>query len=131
MLERYLPGADPLGHHIAVVGDPKVEYSIVGVAGNSRYTGVRETDRPMAYVPFMQAQGVLEMQYELHTLGDPRMLLPEAGRLVHDTDPNLPLQKPTTQQAQFAETVSQERRVATLSVFFRGLSPVVLALALS
>src|SRR6267154_2619913 len=129
-VDRYLPGADPLGHHIAVVGDPKVEYSIVGVAGNSRYTGVRETDRPMAYVPFMQPQGVLEMQYELHTSGDPRMLLPEAGRLVHDTDPNLPLQKPTTQQAQFAETVSQERLVANLSVFFGGLAAFLVAIGL-
>ncbi len=129
-VDRYLPGADPLGHHIAVVGDPKVEYSIVGVAGNSRYTGVRETDRPMAYVPFMQPQGLLEMQYELHTSGDPRMLLPEAGRLVHDTDPNLPLQKPTTQQAQFAETVSRERLVANLSVFFGGLAAFLVAIGL-
>ena len=72
----------------------------------------------MAYVPFMQPPGVLEMQYELHTTGDPIMLLREAARAVHDTDPNLPLQKPTTQQAQFAETVSQERLIANLSVFF-------------
>src|SRR5207249_471784 len=53
------------------LGDPKVEYTIVGVAGNSRYTQVRETEHPMAYVPFMQPPGVLEMQYELHTTGDP------------------------------------------------------------
>ncbi len=129
-VDRYLPGADPLGHHIAVVGDPKVAYTIVGVAGNSRYTGVRETDRPIAYVPFMQPQGVLEMQYELHTSGDPRMLLPEAAKAVHDTDPNLPLQKPTTQQAQFEETVSQERLVANLSVFFGGLAVFLVAIGL-
>ena len=85
-VDRYLPGRDPLGHHIAVVGDPKVQYAIVGVAGNSRYTEVRETDRPMAYVPFLQPQGVLEMQYELHTTGDPMMLLREAARVVHDID---------------------------------------------
>jgi ABC-type lipoprotein release transport system permease subunit len=113
-----------------VVGDPKVAYTIVGVAGNSRYTGVRETDRPIAYVPFMQPQGVLEMQYELHTSGDPRMLLPEAAKAVHDTDPNLPLQKPTTQQAQFEETVSQERLVANLSVFFGGLAVFLVAIGL-
>jgi predicted permease len=107
-VDRYLPGKDPLGHHLAVMGDPKVEYTIVGVAGNSRYTEVREAEYPMAYVPFMQPQGVLEMQYELHTAGDPMMLLREAPKAVHDVDPNLPLQKPITQQAQFAETVSQE-----------------------
>ena len=129
-VDRYLPGRDPLGHHIAVIGDPRVEYTIVGVAGNSRYTEVRETERPMAYVPFMQPQGVLEMQYELHTSGDPRMLLPEAARVVHDADPNLPLQKPTTQQAQFEETVSQERLVANLSVFFGGLAAFLVAIGL-
>jgi predicted permease len=129
-VDRYLPGKDPLGHHIAVIGDPKIEYTIVGVAGNSRYTEVRETERPMAYVPFMQPQGVLEMQYELHTRGDPRMLLKEAAKVVHDTDPNLPLQKPTTQQAQFEETVSQERLVANLSVFFGGLAAFLVAIGL-
>jgi len=130
LVDRYLPGKDPLGHHIAVVGDPKVEYTIVGVAGNSRYTEVRETDHPMAYVPFAQPQGVLEMQYELHTMGDPMMLLRKAAALVHEVDPNLPLQKPITQQAQFAETVSQERLVANLSVFFGGLSAFLVAIGL-
>ena len=129
-VDRYLPGTDPLGHHIAAMGDPKVEYTIVGVAGSSRYTEVRETDRPMAYLPFMQPQGVLEMQYELHTAGDPRMLLREAASVVHDIDPNLPLQKPITQQAQFAETVSQERLVANLSVFFGGLAAFLVAIGI-
>jgi predicted permease len=129
-VDRYLPGTDPLGHHIAVMGDPKVQYTIVGVAGNSRYTEVRETDRPMVYAPFAQPQGVLEMQYELHTTGDPRMLLREAAKVVHEIDPNLPLQKPTTQQAQFEETVSQERLVANLSVFFGGMAAFLVAIGL-
>src|ERR1700741_1654886 len=129
-VDRYLPGTDPLGHHIAVLGEPKDEYTIVGVAGNSRYTEVRETEHPVAYVPFMQPQGVLEMQYELHTTGDPKMLLKEAASVVHDSDPNLPLQKPTTQEAQFAETVSQERLVANLSVFFGGLAAFLVAIGL-
>src|SRR5205807_8482375 len=30
-VDRYLPGADPLGHHVAAVGDPKVEYTIVEI----------------------------------------------------------------------------------------------------
>src|SRR5207302_681601 len=128
--DRYLPGVHPLQHHIALLGDSKVEYSIVGVAGNSRYTGIRETERPMAYVPFTQTQGVLDMQYELHTRGDPRMVGPEAAKVVHEFDPNLPLQKPVTQQAQFAESVSQERLVANLSVFFGGLAAFLVAIGI-
>src|SRR5207248_5055359 len=57
-VDRYLHGVEAVGHHMAVEGAPKTEYTIVGVAGNSRYTQVREADRPMAYLPFAQRQGV-------------------------------------------------------------------------
>jgi predicted permease len=129
-VDRYLAGANALGHRIAVIGDPKVRYAIVGVAGNSRYTELRETDRPIAYIPFMQPQGVLSMQYELHTTGDPKMLIKEAAQVIHEVDPNLPLEKPMTQQDQFEETISQERLVANLSVFFAGLAGFLVTIGL-
>jgi len=129
-VDRYLAGVSPLQHHIALVGDSRNDYQIVGVAGNSRYTSIRETGRPMAYFPFTQTRGVLDMQYELHTRGDPRMLIAEAAKVVQEIDPNLLLQKPITQQAQFAETVSQERLVANLSVFFGGLAVFLVAIGL-
>jgi predicted permease len=129
-VDRYLHGGEALGHHIALVGDPKTDYAIVGVAGNSRYTEVREADRPMAYVPFAQPQGVLGMQYELHTTGDPKMLIREAAKLVHDADPNVPLEKPMTQEEQFAQSISRERLVANLSVFFAGLAGFLVAVGL-
>jgi predicted permease len=129
-VDRYLHGGEALGHHVAVEGDPKVQYTIVGVAGNSRYTEVREVDIPIAYVPFAQPQGVLGMQYELHTTGDPKMLIREAAKVVHDTDPNLPLQKPMTQQDQFEESISRERLTANLSVFFAGLAGFLVAIGL-
>jgi len=49
---------------------------------------------------------------------------------VHDVDPNLPLDKPATQQEQFAETVSQERLIANLSIFFGGLAAFLVAIGL-
>ena len=129
-VDRYLHGGEALGHHISVTGDEKNQYTIVGVAGNSRYTEVRENDRPMAYVPFGQPQGVLGMQYELHAMGDPKMLIQEAAKVVHDTDPDLPLEKPITQQDQFDESISRERLVANLSVFFAALAGFLVAIGL-
>jgi predicted permease len=129
-VDRYMPGVDPRGHHISFAEDGKVQYTIVGIASNSHYTSVRETDRPMAYLPFTQTRGVLDMQYELRTPGDPRLLIREAANVVREVDPNLPLQKPMTQQAQFAESVSQERLIANLSVFFGGLAGFLVALGL-
>jgi len=129
-VDRYLHGGEALGHHIAVEGDPKAQYTIVGVAGNSRYTEVREEDRPMAYVPFGQPQGVLGMQYELHTTGNLKMLIKEAAKVVHDTDPDLPMEKPITQQDQFDESISRERLIANLSVFFAALAGFLVAIGL-
>jgi len=129
-VDRYLAGVFPLQHHIALVGNSRDDYRIVGVAGNSRYTSIRETRRPMAYFPFTQTLGVLDMQYELHTRGDPRMLIAEAAKVVQEIDPNVLLQKPITQQAQFAETVSRERLVANLSVFFGALATFLVAIGL-
>src|SRR5262249_23208817 len=105
-------------------------YSIVGVAANSRYSEVREDVRPMAYVPFTQTFGVLAMQYELHTAGDPKRLLAESARIVRELDPGLPLENPITQQDQFAESISQERLVANLSIFFAALAAFLVAMGL-
>lgn len=129
-VDRYLHGGEALGHHVAVMGDPRAQYTIVGVAGNSRYTEIREEDRPTAYVPFAQPQGVLGMQYELHTAGDPKMLISEAAKVVHDTDPDLPLEQPLTQQDQFDESISRERLIANLSVFFAALAGFLVAIGL-
>jgi predicted permease len=127
--ERYLPGVDPLGHRIRFFTE-KIDYVIVGVAGNSRYTSMDEADRPLAYFPFTQVAGILDMQYGLHTSGNPKMLIPEAAKLVHQADPELPLQKPATQQAEFRETVREERLIANLSISFGGLAAFLIAIGL-
>ena len=127
--ERYLPGADPLGHRIRFFTG-KIDYAIVGVAANSRYTSIDEKDRPVAYFPFTQVSGISDMQYELHTPGDPKMLIAEAAKLVHQTDPNLPLRKPATQAGEFAHSVAQERLVANLSIFFGVLAAFMIAIGI-
>lgn len=127
--DRYLPGVSPLGHHVSVLGDTS-QYTIVGVAANSRYTSITEDARAIAYVPITQASGVLGMQYELYTYGNPKLLIPEAAALLREVDPNLPLEKPMTQQDQFAESISQERLVANLSAFFGLLAVFLVAIGL-
>jgi predicted permease len=120
--DRYLPHSNPLGHQIAAFDTPKSIYTIVGVARNSRYTGVKEKDAATAYVPFTKVPGISEMQYEIHALSDPKTILPEATRVVHAIDPNVPLETPMTQREQFETTISQERLIARISVSFGALA---------
>jgi predicted permease len=127
--ERYLANQNPLGHH---VGQKPFERTIIGVAGNNKYTGLDEKDIPMMWTPYTQAGhgGIGQMNVELHVEGDPLSLLPTVGRAVHEMDPNLPLQTPMAQQAQFEESISRQRLFSKLAVFFGLLAGLLVATGL-
>lgn len=127
-VKRYLNGRDPLGHQVSFT--PLRAWSIIGVAANSKYTGVRENDIPMAYFPFMQMQDIGVMHAELRTAGDPARLLPEVRKALAAFAPDLALLQPMTQKAQFDAGISQERLVARLSIIFGGLAMVLVATGL-
>ena len=127
--DRYLPHTNPLGHKIAF-GRPQETYTIVGVSGDSRYTGVTEEDRPAAYVPFSHAGGISALQYEIHTVGEPKSMLKASSKIVHGFDPNSPLEDPITQPEQFDNSISQERLIARLSIAFAGLAMFLVVIGL-
>jgi predicted permease len=127
--DRYLPHTNPLGHQIAF-GNPQESYTIVGVSGDSRYTGVKEEDKPAVYLPFSHARGISSLQYEIHTMGEPMSLLWASSKIVHRYDPNLPLEDPITQREQFDQSISQERLIARLSMAFAGLAMFLVVIGL-
>jgi predicted permease len=126
--ERYLPGRAPLGHRVSLGRNR--EFTIVGVAANSRYTGVRESSRPMAYFPYQQVSQIAGMHIELRTSGDPRSLLPQARRVVQEFGPDLPLLQPMTQQDQFAASFSNEQLFSRLATSFGLIAAVLVATGL-
>ena len=65
------------------------------------------------------------MHYELRTAGDPISSLPVVQRTIQEFAPDVPLEKPMTQQQQFDSSFSQDRLIARLSMFF-GLLAVML-----
>ena len=131
-VKRYLAHTSPLGHQIELNGSTTEAKSltIVGVARDSSFRGIREKPWPVAYAPFTQTSGNTAMEYALRTHGDPMALLPEVRRMMRDIDPNLPLERPETQRAQFDETISTERLVANLSIFFGLLAALLVAIGL-
>ncbi|MGA8027829.1 MAG: ABC transporter permease [Bryobacteraceae bacterium] len=123
--QKFLKGREPLGHQASF--SSRVPYTVVGVAANSKYTGVREDDIPMAYFPFTQVSGAGAMHVELRTAGDPAGFLPEVRTAVASLAPDLALLQPMTQQAQFEISITEERLVARLSMFFGGLAVLLIA----
>jgi ABC-type antimicrobial peptide transport system permease subunit len=84
----------------------------------------------MGYFPYTQLNEVGTMHVEVRTAGDPTALLVDARRIMHEFGPDLPLLQPTTQEAQFRESFSQERLFAKLSSCFGVLAILLVATGL-
>jgi predicted permease len=129
--ERYLAGREPLGHHVAFgIGYKADQYAIVGVVQDSKYTGVKETARPMAYFPYTQIPGAATMHIELRTDSYPTALLPLVRRAVAEFGPDLPLLEPMTQREQFERSFTDERLSARVAVSFGLLAALLVATGL-
>jgi predicted permease len=135
--KRFFPKGDALGHSVTSIsstsaGKTKLEnrFTIVGVIGDSKYKRVDEKSKPTLYFPFAQNTPIPNMQVELRTHGNPEALIPSVHAVLHDLDPNLPIQKPMTQRAQFDESYSQARLFARLSIFFGVIAVLLVATGL-
>jgi predicted permease len=132
LVEKLLPNTNPLGHTLGRIDDSKHEpFTIVGVARDSKYRAVDEAPRAMAYFPYTQmGDAEATMQVELRTSGEPGSVLPSVERAVRETDANVPLEKPMTQAAVFADSYSDQRLFARLSLFFGLLAALLVAIGL-
>jgi predicted permease len=123
--KRFLPNTSPLGHKL------KGNRTIVGVVKDSKYRGVSEERLPMAYYPALQKLEVGEtFQIEVRSDGRPLALLPTIAKVVHEFEPNVPLEEPVTQQAEFEMSYSQPAMFARLAGFFGVLAALLIATGL-
>lgn len=126
-VKRYLGNTNPLGH---VLGWGKDRSTIVGVVGDSKYTSVDEEQMPMAFYAQMQAPSLAAMHIEVRTRGNALAVLPEIRKVVAGLYPNVPLEQPMTQQAQFEESYERQRMLAGLGGFFGVLAAFLVAAGL-
>ncbi len=127
--KRFLPGQNPLGHHIGT-DDGRYTMTVVGVVKNHKYRSIDETPIPMAWYMYAQIPTAGAMSVELRVKGAPLAILPTVQKVVQQLDPNLPLIKPMTQRAQYDTTISSQILFARLAEFFGLLAIVLVATGL-
>jgi predicted permease len=123
--QRFLKNG-ALGHRTGRAGGAE----IVAVVKDSKYARVEEDDVPTIYYSLSQDGFMGQMTVEVRTSADPMALLPEMRHAIHELAPNMPLQKPMTQEAQFAETYVTPRLFARLALAFGALAAVLVATGL-
>lgn len=127
LVKKYLSQTNPIGHHL---GGPKNPFRIVGVARDSKYTGVDEKPIAMAYYAAMQFKSMGNMHVEVRTRGDASAVLPALRKVVSSMYPDVPLEQPMTQLAQFEKSYAQQRMFAALGGFFGVLAALLVATGL-
>ncbi|HEY7855248.1 MAG TPA: FtsX-like permease family protein, partial [Terriglobales bacterium] len=111
-VRKYLGPGNPIGR-VFGIGDQGATggWKIVGVAGDARYQGLRDSVAPTVYTPSSEGYAT----FEVRTAGDPMAALASVRQVVHAIDANLPLSRVSTQARNIDQTLFGERLMADLS----------------
>jgi predicted permease len=124
MARRFFGAENPLGRRFGfALPFRSGEIEIIGVVKDAKYKNLRETGRPMFYLPFSQAgTGYGQMTLVVRTAGNPLLIAAAVQREARALDPAMPMFQAETLAAQVDASLVQERLVATLSSVFSLLA---------
>jgi len=121
-VRRYLPGVNPLGIVIGEGSGPDVkpETVIIGVVADFSYRNLRE-DSEQIFFPIFEGDDTAGTVY-VKVRGTPEQAFQSIRRIVHDTDPQLPILSFRTLDEQVNRSLNTERMLAGLSAGFGALA---------
>ncbi|HWA26062.1 MAG TPA: ABC transporter permease [Lacunisphaera sp.] len=127
---RYWPGKSPLGRRIA--SNPKFDekdaFTIVGVVGSVKQTGLAETQAQGAiYFPYKGTYAPNQFTVVLRTSMDPVALAPMLQRVVLKLDPELPVDELKPMQQWIDDSMVARRSPALLAGIFAAVALVLAA----
>ena len=119
----FFPGRDPIGQHI-LRGQQKTDFEIVGIVGDTKIEDLRTAPPPGGYEPVTQlsAEGDSSKKPSftmvIRTSGAPSPLAGAVRSLAARLTPDIPAPEMTTMDDIVESSISTERVMALLSVFF-------------
>ena len=126
-VRRYLEGKNPLGLRLRGGSDEnRLDREIIGVVGDARYEGLRESVQPTTYVPASRQR----VYFEVRTGTQPEALIPALRQLVGEMNQDLPVSDLRTQTDTMDRLLFNERLVARLSTLFGALALILACLGL-
>ncbi len=124
---------NPLGQFVRKHdGDKIVQYQVIGVVGDAKYDDLRSPAPPTGYVSMTQDDGQQTRSYiaVVRTDGAAAPLADAARALVNQADPSIPAPVMTSMEDTIRDSLSAERTMAMLAVFFGVCALVVTAIGL-
>ena len=132
LARRRFGDGSPVGRRFRWNFGEKLEVEVIGVVNDARYDRLRGQPPATIYAPYTQTPfgWPEEMSFEVRTAGDARRMIPAIRRTVAGIDPMLPLMEVKTQEAQIADSLSEERLFATLVGLFSAIATALAAVGL-
>jgi predicted permease len=127
------PDRNPLGQFVTRQGGKKImQFEVVGVVGDAKYENLRDPAPAGAYLPMSQDDGGLGPSYNaVVRINGPAGPLADAARsLVMSMNPEIPAPAMTPMMLTVDESLSAERTMALLAVFFAVCALMVTAVGL-
>ena len=125
----FFPGQNAVGRQI--VNPRKMSYEVVAVVADSKYRDLRAAAVPIGYVPIQQDEQAKPSLTAVVRTGGPHGSLATAARaLAARLAPTIPAPVVTDMDDVMRKSVSTERMMALLSVFFAGCALLVTAIGL-
>ena len=113
--------------------DPPLALQVIGVVGDAKYEDLRSDAPPTAYVAMTQqdsAQSRRSYYAVVRTSGDPGSLASAARTLARQLAPEIPAPVMTSMQKTVDDSLSAERMMALLAVFFAACALLVTGIGL-
>ena len=116
--QTLFPPGNPIGRHFKIPDDGKgVDYQVIGIVKDVRFSDLREKTKNVNYLSYRQRPwgfGDFEVRYG----GDYDAVSHAVQQAIHSVNPKLPVMNVTTLDEQVARTMTNQRLVAQLSMFF-------------
>jgi macrolide transport system ATP-binding/permease protein len=112
-------------------GEYEMQFEIVGVAKNARYSSLKDDLPAVAYLPYTHDPRQMgQLTFELRAAGDPMALANAAREAVRQADSRIPVTNLKTQEAVIDQTIGQERTFAMLCTAFALLAVAIACVGL-
>lgn len=120
--------ADPVGRIVAI---GKESYRIVGLVGDAKFISLRDDNRPMIYLPYLQnAHPPLQMTFQVRTAGNLLNYADPVRQAVRRLDPRLAIFGLMTQAAHIDQAINREILLARLCTTFAVLALLICCVGL-
>jgi predicted permease len=131
-VRQYFPTSNPIGRHIGFGGDPgtPTPIEIVGVVSDAKYTDVRDEIQGQVFFPYLEGRNPGGFTVYVQTSREPEAMFGAIRQEVQRLDPNLPIYATRTLERQVAQSLRNERLVATMSSAFGVLATLLAVVGL-